>query len=615
MQFGVSTHLYHGARLDRDHLVEIAAHGFEAVEIFATRTHFDYHDEQAVAGIEEHLARQRGCGRTRCTRRSTESLSRRRLGPGVLDRARRRGAAKARRSTKRVGRAARGRIDSAPAFVVLHPGMPTAQQPDATRQPARRVRAKRGGAARGRRAARRPAGARGDPEPDLGDAERWWTCSRTSSRPTGSASASTPGMRSCSATSSRPWRRSRGTWSRRTCTTTTGARRPPGAVRRRHRLGRRVLMALQKIGYEGTWMFELAGDRRHARVLETARSARGAGSNESVDVMTYIQDIAKHEGQTVTIQRLAAQPPLERQDSLPAGPRRQRLHPGGDVEGRRRRGRSSSRPITSRRRPRSSVTGTVRADARAPGGYEIDVTGLDVHHEAHDFPITPKEHGVDFLLDRRHLWIRSPRQQAILRVRHEVINAVRDYFNERDFILADTPIFTPAACEGTTTLFPVQYFEDTTAYLTQSGQLYNEANAMALGRVYCFGPDVPRREVEDAPPPHRVLDGRARRWRTPTLDDVIELAEGLVEHVVGACSTSAPARTEGARARHVEARDGEGAVPARLVRRGGEDPDREGPALPARHRSRRHRRDRALGPVRPAGRACIGIRRRSRRST
>ena len=179
-----------------------------------------------------------------------------------------------------------------------------------------------------------------------------------------------------------------------------------------------------------------------------------------------------------------------------------------------------------------SVTGTVRADARAPGGYEIDVTGLQVHHEAHDFPITPKEHGVDYLLDRRHLWIRTPRQQAILRVRHEVINAVRDFFNARDFILCDTPIFTPAACEGTTNLFPVQYFEDTTAYLTQSGQLYNEANAMALGRVYCFGPTF------------RAEKSKTRRHLTEfwmvepemayaTLDDVIELAEGLVEYVVG----------------------------------------------------------------------------------
>jgi asparaginyl-tRNA synthetase len=178
------------------------------------------------------------------------------------------------------------------------------------------------------------------------------------------------------------------------------------------------------------------------------------------------------------------------------------------------------------------VHGTARADKRAPGGYEIDVTGLDVLSEAHDFPITPKEHGVDFLMDRRHLWIRSARQQAILRIRHEVIDAVRDYFNNRGFILADTPIFTPSACEGTTTLFPVQYFDDATAYLTQSGQLYNEANAMALGRVYCFGPTF------------RAEKSKTRRHLTEfwmvepevayaTLDDVIELAEGLVVEVVG----------------------------------------------------------------------------------
>jgi asparaginyl-tRNA synthetase len=177
------------------------------------------------------------------------------------------------------------------------------------------------------------------------------------------------------------------------------------------------------------------------------------------------------------------------------------------------------------------VTGAVRADARAPGGYEIDVAQLEVVSEAHDFPVTPKEHGVDFLMDRRHLWIRSARQQAILRVRHEVINAVRDYFNTRGFILADTPIFTPSACEGTTTLFPVQYFEDTTAYLTQSGQLYNEANAMALGRVYCFGPTF------------RAEKSKTRRHLTEfwmvepevayaTLDDIIDLAEGLVVEVV-----------------------------------------------------------------------------------
>jgi asparaginyl-tRNA synthetase len=177
------------------------------------------------------------------------------------------------------------------------------------------------------------------------------------------------------------------------------------------------------------------------------------------------------------------------------------------------------------------VTGTVRADKRAPGGYEIDVAKLEVVSEAKDYPITPKEHGVEYLMDRRHLWIRSQRQQAVLRVRHEVIDAVRDFFNSRGFILADTPIFTPSACEGTTTLFPVQYFEQETAFLTQSGQLYNEANAMALGRVYCFGPTF------------RAEKSKTRRHLTEfwmvepevayaTLDDVIELAEGLVVSVV-----------------------------------------------------------------------------------
>src|SRR3954467_14203022 len=177
------------------------------------------------------------------------------------------------------------------------------------------------------------------------------------------------------------------------------------------------------------------------------------------------------------------------------------------------------------------VTGAARADKRAPSGYEIDVKHVEVVGESHDFPITPKEHGVDYLLDRRHLWIRSERQQAILRIRHEIINAVRDFFNGRGFILADTPIFTPAACEGTTTLFPAQYFDDQTAYLTQSGQLYNEANAMALGKVYCFGPTF------------RAEKSKTRRHLTEfwmvepemayaDLNDVMELAEGLVVSVV-----------------------------------------------------------------------------------
>jgi len=178
-----------------------------------------------------------------------------------------------------------------------------------------------------------------------------------------------------------------------------------------------------------------------------------------------------------------------------------------------------------------TVTGLVRADKRAPGGYELDVSAFEVINPATDYPITPKEHGVDYLMDRRHLWIRAPRQQAILRVRHEVINACRDFFNDRGFILCDTPIFTPSACEGTTTLFPVQYFEDTTAYLTQSGQLYNEANAMALGKVYAFGPTF------------RAEKSKTRRHLTEfwmvepemayaTLDDTMDLAEALVVSVV-----------------------------------------------------------------------------------
>ena len=177
------------------------------------------------------------------------------------------------------------------------------------------------------------------------------------------------------------------------------------------------------------------------------------------------------------------------------------------------------------------VKGEVRADARAPGGYELDVSDVRVIGQTHDYPITPKEHGVDFLLDRRHLWIRSERQHAILRIRHTVVNAVRDFLNTQGFILADTPIFTPAACEGTTTLFQVPYFDHATAFLTQSGQLYNEANAMALGRVYCFGPTF------------RAEKSKTRRHLTEfwmvepemayaTLDDAIALAEGLITTVV-----------------------------------------------------------------------------------
>jgi asparaginyl-tRNA synthetase len=180
------------------------------------------------------------------------------------------------------------------------------------------------------------------------------------------------------------------------------------------------------------------------------------------------------------------------------------------------------------------VTGKIRAEARAPGGYELDVEALNVIQrvpESEPYPITPKEHGVDFLMDHRHLWLRSKRQTAIARVRHEVIRAIRDYFDSNGFTLVDTPIFTPAACEGTTTLFEVDYFEDEKVYLTQSGQLYNEANAMALGKVYCFGPTF------------RAEKSKTRRHLTEfwmvepemayaELEDVKQTAEGLVCFVV-----------------------------------------------------------------------------------
>ncbi|MCL6621431.1 MAG: asparagine--tRNA ligase [Syntrophobacterales bacterium] len=177
------------------------------------------------------------------------------------------------------------------------------------------------------------------------------------------------------------------------------------------------------------------------------------------------------------------------------------------------------------------VAGRVKADARAPGGYELEATALKPIHLAEPFPIQPKEHGVGFLLDHRHLWLRSPRQQAILRVRDEVSRACRDFFHERGFVLVDTPILTPTACEGTTTLFATQYLDRGTAYLSQSGQLYLEAAAMALGRVYCFGPTF------------RAEKSKTRRhlmefWMVEaeaaffTLEDILGLAEDLVCYLV-----------------------------------------------------------------------------------
>jgi asparaginyl-tRNA synthetase len=176
------------------------------------------------------------------------------------------------------------------------------------------------------------------------------------------------------------------------------------------------------------------------------------------------------------------------------------------------------------------VRGTARADERAPGGFELDVTFAEVVSEAHDYPITPKEHGTEFLMDHRHLWLRSRRQHAILKVRHTVVKAVRDFLDADGFTLADSPIFTPAACEGTTTLFEVNYFEDAKAYLTQSGQLYNEATAAALGKAYCFGPTF------------RAEKSKTRRHLTEfwmvepemafaTLDDVMDLCERFLAYI------------------------------------------------------------------------------------
>jgi asparaginyl-tRNA synthetase len=133
------------------------------------------------------------------------------------------------------------------------------------------------------------------------------------------------------------------------------------------------------------------------------------------------------------------------------------------------------------------VTGTLRADNRAPGGHELLLNGLEIVQLTKDYPITPKEHGIEFLMQQRHLWIRSARQHAILRIRAEVIKAVRDWLDSNGFVNVDTPILTPSSCEDTTTLFETDYFGEP-AYLTQSGQLYNEADIGSFGKVYCFGP-------------------------------------------------------------------------------------------------------------------------------
>ena len=176
------------------------------------------------------------------------------------------------------------------------------------------------------------------------------------------------------------------------------------------------------------------------------------------------------------------------------------------------------------------VTGTIAVDKRAPGGYEMQLGSASIVQLAQDYPITPKEHGTAFLMDRRHLWLRSRRQTAILKVRHEIIRSCRDFLDNRGFTLVDTPVFTPAACEGTTTLFETDYFGEK-AYLTQSGQLYSEATIGAFGKVYCFGPTF------------RAEKSKTRRHLTEfwmvepevayaDLDDNMDLAEQFVSYIV-----------------------------------------------------------------------------------
>jgi asparaginyl-tRNA synthetase len=176
------------------------------------------------------------------------------------------------------------------------------------------------------------------------------------------------------------------------------------------------------------------------------------------------------------------------------------------------------------------IKGTVNADKRSPGGFELQVTDLKILDLAHEYPITPKEHGTSFLMDHRHIWLRSSRQHAILRIRHEIIRACRNFFDGHGFTLIDAPIFTPNACEGTSTLFETDYFEDK-AYLTQSGQLYMEAGAMAFGKVYCFGPTF------------RAEKSKTRRHLTEfwmiepevafmDLDGDMDLAEDFLSYIV-----------------------------------------------------------------------------------
>jgi asparaginyl-tRNA synthetase len=246
---------------------------------------------------------------------------------------------------------------------------------------------------------------------------------------------------------------------------------------------------------------------------------------------TYIRDIAKHVGEEVTIKGWLYNIRSSGKISFP-----QIRDGSGIIQGVVFKPGVSEKiwndVSTLTQESSIIVRGEVREHPKQPGVYELDVKDLEIVSIAHEFPITPKEHGVEFLMDKRHLWLRSKRQHAVLTIRAEVIRAVRDYFDSNGFLLMDTPIFTPAACEGTTNLFEVNYFDETSAYLTQSGQLYNEATAAAFGKVYCFGPTF------------RAEKSKTRRHLTEfwmvepevayaQLNDVMELAEDFLTFIVG----------------------------------------------------------------------------------
>jgi asparaginyl-tRNA synthetase len=244
----------------------------------------------------------------------------------------------------------------------------------------------------------------------------------------------------------------------------------------------------------------------------------------------YIEDLAQHVGKTVTLQGWLYKKRSSGKIKFLI------LRDGtGMVQGVMVKGAVSDETFNQfdllTQESSFELEGTVREDARAPSGFELDVVSISAIHIAEEYPITPKEHGVEFLSDRRHLWLRSSRQHAIMRVRHRIIKAVRDFFDDRHFTLIDSPVLTPAAAEGTSTLFETEYFDLGKALLTQSGQLYAEAGALAFGRVYCFGPTF------------RAEKSKTRRHLTEfwmvepevafnDLNDNMDLAEEFLEYIV-----------------------------------------------------------------------------------